>query len=48
MEQMITNIWNLNALISGILVFLFLVFLTIFTILAIFLFPFRHKMNDLD
>jgi hypothetical protein len=43
MEQMITNIWNLNALLGGILVFLILVILCFFVLISMFLYPFRSK-----
>lgn len=49
MEQMITNIWNINALLGGIVVFLILLLLIIMAFLglcgAIFS-PFRRRNND--
>ena len=46
MEQMISNIWQINALIGGILVFLLLMTMTIMMILVIAFAPFRSKYND--
>ena len=46
MEQMISNIWQLNALISGILVFLILVVATLMMLVTILFAPFRKNIND--
>lgn len=46
MEQMISNIWQLNALIGGILVFLILVIITFMALLAIVFAPFRRKDEE--
>ena len=49
MEQIITNIWNLNALLGGIVTFLILLVLIIMAFLglcgAVFT-PFRRKNDD--
>jgi uncharacterized membrane protein YqjE len=46
MEQMINNIWQLNALIGGILLFLFLIFITLMLLVAILFAPFRRNNDD--
>lgn len=46
MEQMINNIWQLNALLGGILVFLLLVIITVMTLGAIIFAPFRRNNDD--
>lgn len=46
MEQMISNIWQVNALLGGILVFLILVTATFLTLLMIIFAPFRKNNDD--
>lgn len=46
MEQMINNIWQLNALIGGILVFLILVIITFMALATIIFAPFRKNNDD--
>lgn len=46
MEQIINNIWQLNALLGGILVFLLLVIITIMALVTIIFAPFRKNNDD--
>lgn len=46
MEQMINNIWQLNALIGGVLVFLILIVITLLLLVGIIFAPFRRKDED--
>lgn len=46
MEQMISNIWQLNALLGGILVFLILGVAIIMAIITIVFAPFRRNNDD--
>lgn len=46
MEQMVSNIWLLNALIGGILVFLILVVISLMLLTSIIFAPFRRNNDD--
>ena len=46
MSEMISNIWNLNALLSGVLVFLLLVLVSFVILIEIVFYPFRHKNDE--
>lgn len=46
MEQMISNIWQVNALLGGIFLFLILAIATFLTITTIVFAPFRIKDKD--
>lgn len=48
MEQIITNIWNLNALISGILVFILLTVILFLLIVNFIFYPFRRRNDNFD
>jgi len=48
MGEMISNIWQLNALLSGVLVFLLLVLTIFMTLIAVVFAPFRHKNDEYE